>query len=96
MSLLTKGALSAASVGRCVCLTDRTALPLRDHHLLTVAQLIALDLITQDLTIVAHTDPAWLWLPDVPVGVHLAVRCAAQIISCSRQGCGYVHQFELN
>lgn len=82
-SLLTKGALPTAT-GR-VCLTNGAALAFRDHHLLTVTQLITLDLVTQDLTVVTHADPAWLRLPDVPVGVHLAVRCAAHIIACSRQ-----------
>lgn len=81
--MLTKGALTTAA-GR-VRLTNGAALALRDHHLLTVAQLITLDLVTQDLTVVAHADPAWFRLPDVPVGVHLAVRCAAHIIACSRQ-----------
>lgn len=81
--LLTEGVCSTA-VGW-VRLTHGAALSLRDHHLLTVTQLITLDLITQDLTAVTHADPAWFRLPDVPVGVHLAVRCAAHIIACSRQ-----------
>lgn len=79
---LTKGALSTSVGG--VRLTDGAALPLGDHHLLTVAQLITLDLIAQDLTVVAHADPARLRLPDVPVGVDLPVRRAAALIACSR------------
>lgn len=82
MPLLTEGALAAAAGG--VALTDGAALALRDHHVVAVQQLIALDLVTQHLAIVAHTDPAWLWLPDVPVGVDLAVRRAAHVISWSR------------
>lgn len=76
---LTKGLLpvSAGWVG----LTNGAALALGDDHLLAVSQLVALDFVAEDLTVVAHADPAWLWLPDVPVGVHLAVRRAAHIIA---------------
>lgn len=56
-----------------------------DYQLLTVTRLITLDLITQDLAVVTHTDPAWFRLPDVLVGVHLAVRWAASLLVCSRQ-----------
>lgn len=76
---LTKGLLPAPAGW--VGLTNGAALALGDDHLLAVSQLVALDFVAEDLTIVTHADPAWLWLPDVPVGVHLAVRRAAHIIA---------------
>lgn len=78
---LTEGALSARVGG--VRLTDGAALALGDHHLLTVAQLVTLDLIAQHLTVVTHADPARFRLPDVPVGVDLTVRRAAALVACS-------------
>lgn len=76
---LTVAALSA--VGGRIRLADGAALAVGDVHLLAVAQVLALDLVAEDLAVVAHTDAAWFRFPDVLVGVHLAVRRAAQLIA---------------
>lgn len=76
---LTVAALSA--VGGRIRLADGAALAVGDVHLLAVAQVLALDLVAEDLAVVAHADAAWFRFPDVLVGVHLAVRRAAQLIA---------------
>lgn len=76
---LTIAALSA--VRGCIRLADGAALAVGDVHLLAIAQVLTLDLIAENLTIVTHTNATWFWFPDVPVGVHLAVRRAAQLIT---------------
>lgn len=76
---LTVAALSAVR-GR-IRLADGAALAVGDVHLLAVAQVLALDLIAENLTAVAHANATWFRFPDVPVGVHLAVRRAAQLIT---------------
>lgn len=75
----TVAALSAVS-GR-IRLADGAALAVGDVHLLAVAQVLALDLVAEDLAVVAHADAAWFRFPDVLVGVHLTVRRAAQLIA---------------
>lgn len=80
---LTKAALSA--VGRRIRLADGAALAIGDRHLLAVGQLFAVDLIAEHLAVVAHANAARLRFPDVPVGVHLAVCRAAQVIACDTQ-----------
>lgn len=82
-AFLTEAALPA--VGRRIRLADGAALAIGDDHLLAVGQLLAVDLIAEDLAVVAHANAARLRFPDVPVGVHLAVRRAAQIIACDTQ-----------
>lgn len=62
-------------------MADGAALAVGDVHLLAVAQVLALDLVAEDLAVVAHADAAWFRFPDVLVGVHLAVRRAAQLIA---------------
>lgn len=81
---LTAVRVRAAAAPR-IRLTNRAALSIGDHHLLAVGQLIALDLLAEHLTVVTHAEPAWLWLPDVLVAVHLAVRRAAPGISWDAQ-----------
>lgn len=76
---LTVAALSA--VGGRIRLADGAALAVGDVHLLAVAQVLTLDLVAENLAVVAHANAAWLWFPDVPVGVHLAVRRAAQLVT---------------
>lgn len=76
---LTVAALSA--VGGRIRLADGAALAVGDVHLLAVAQVLTLDLVAENLTVVAHANAAWFRFPDVPVGVHLAVHRAAQLIT---------------
>jgi len=82
--VLTGGTLSggAASGGSGAAgLTDGAAPPRRDGEVDALAQVITLDLVAEHLSIVAHADPTWLWLPDVPVGVRLAVHRAALVVT---------------
>ena len=85
--MLTDDALSGgASAGDCVSvgasrLTDGAALPVGDAEALALPEVVTLDLVTQHLAVVAHADPTWLGLPDVPVGVRLAVRRAALVVT---------------
>lgn len=85
---------AVAPAGGVSALTHGAALSIGDHHLVAVTQLITLDLVAEDLAVVTHTHPAWLWLPDVPVAVHLAVRRAAQIITCIKGGGQLVNQVD--
>lgn len=78
---LTVTALSA--IGGRIRLADGAALAVGDVHLLAVAQVLTLDLVAENLTVVAHANAAWFRFPDVPVGVHLAVHRAAQLITWS-------------
>lgn len=75
---------AAAATAGYLGLTNGAALALGDDHLLAVGQVVALDLVAEDLAVVTHTDPAAVRLPDVPVGVDLAVCRAAAIISAVR------------
>lgn len=74
-------ASAPAAAGRGFGLTNGAALSFGDDHLLTVGQLFALDVVAEDLAVVAHAESAWRRLPDVLVGVHLAVCRAAAIAS---------------
>lgn len=57
-----------------------------------LAQVITLYLIAEHLSVVAHADPTWLRLPDVPVGVRLAVRRAALVVTTDlAQDLGHRH-----
>lgn len=62
-------------------MADGAALAVGDVHLLAVAQVLTLDLVAENLAVVAHADATRFWFPDVPVGVHLAVRRAARLIA---------------
>ena len=74
---LSRGGAAAGAPG----LTDGAALPVGDAEALALPQVVTLDLVAEHLSVVAHTDPAWLRLPDVPVGVRLAVRRAALVVT---------------
>lgn len=67
-------------------MADGAALAVGDVHLLAVAHIFALDLVAQHLAVVAHADATRLRLPDVAVGVHLAVGRAALFITWWRRG----------
>lgn len=48
-----------------------------NHWVGAVGRVLADHLVAHNGAAVAHADLAWLWFPDVPVIVDLAVQCAA-------------------
>lgn len=62
---------------RTVVWADGAALVVGNHWVGAVGCVLADHLIAHNGTAVAHADLAWLWFPDVPVIVDLAVQCAA-------------------
>ena len=78
---LPGGATTGVGAAGATGLTDGAALPVGDAEALALPEVFTLDLVAEHLSIVAHADPTWLRLPDVPVGVRLAVRRAALVVT---------------
>ncbi len=62
---------------RTVVWADGAALVVGNHWVGAVGCVLADHLVAHNGAAVAHADLAWLWFPDVPVIVDLAVQCAA-------------------
>lgn len=67
---------------RTVVWADGAALVVGNHWVGAVARVLADHLVAHYGAAVAHADLAWLWFPDVPVIVDLAVQCAAAAYAC--------------